>query len=67
GMVERYLTSQRDAGFKVSTIWGSGPEAYTFTSDMIAENFSTKWTTAVERRNFRNDIKKAIHDILCVA
>ncbi|MDK8475016.1 DEAD/DEAH box helicase family protein, partial [Corynebacterium sp. MSK078] len=27
GMVERYLTSQRDAGFKVSTIWGSGPFA----------------------------------------
>lgn len=35
---------------------------------MIADNFSTKkLTAAVERRNFRNDIKKAIHDILCVA
>ena len=42
-------------------------DAYTFTWDMIADSFSTKkLTTAVERRNFRNEIKKAIHDILCV-
>ena len=43
-------------------------DAYTFTWDMIADNFSTKeMTTAVERRSFRNEIKKAIHDILCAA
>lgn len=42
-------------------------EAYTFSWDMIADSFSTKkLTTAVEGRNFRNEIKKAIHDILCV-
>ena len=42
-------------------------EVYTFTWEMMASNFATKeLTTAVERRNFRNEIKKAIHDILAV-
>lgn len=37
---------------------------YTFTWDMIAANFATKeLTTAVERRDFRNEIKKAILEL----
>lgn len=42
-------------------------EAYTFTWDMIAANFATKeLTTAVERRDFRNEIKKAILELTTV-
>ena len=42
-------------------------DAYTFTWDMIAANFATKeLETSVARRDFRNEIKKAIHDILTV-
>ena len=42
-------------------------DSYTFTWEMVAANFATKeLTTAVERRNFRNEVKKAIHDILVV-
>ncbi|WP_411701754.1 hypothetical protein ACLI1R_001806 [Corynebacterium sp. LaCa97] len=40
-MVERYLTSQRDAGFKVSTIWGSGPDdSTTETAGIQAEGLT---------------------------
>lgn len=39
-------------------------DAYTFTWDMIAANFATKQlNTAVQRRDFRNEIKKAILEL----
>ncbi len=39
-------------------------EAYTFTWNMIAANFATKQlNTAVQRRDFRNEIKKAILEL----
>ena len=42
-------------------------EAYTFTWDMIAANFATtELNTNDARKNFRKEIKKAIHDILIV-
>ena len=42
-------------------------DAYTFTWEMMAANFATKeLETSVARRDFRNEIKKAIHDILTV-
>ena len=42
----------------------SNRDSYLFTWEMIAESFATKnLETAVERRDFRNEIKKAIHDV----
>lgn len=42
-------------------------EAYTFTWDMIADNFATKkLESSAERRDFRTNVKKAISDILTV-
>ena len=42
-------------------------DSYPFTWDMIAQNFSTRdLETAVAKRNFRNEIKKAVHDIQAV-
>ena len=39
-------------------------DSYLFTWDMMAQSFATKeLKTAVERRDFRNEIKKAIHDV----
>ena len=40
---------------------------YLFTWDMMAQSFATKeLITAIDRRNFRNEIKKAIHDVQAV-
>lgn len=45
----------------------SNRDAYTFTWDMITENFANKPVdTSVKRRDFRNEIKKAIHDVVTV-
>lgn len=42
-------------------------DAYTFTWDMMAANFATKeLKTSAQWRDFRTDVKKAIHDILTV-
>lgn len=42
-------------------------DSYLFTWDMMAQSFATKeLITAIDRRNFRNEIKKAIHDVQAV-
>ena len=42
-------------------------DSYQFTWDMMAQSFATKeLITAIDRRNFRNEIKKAIHDVQAV-
>ena len=42
-------------------------DSYLFTWDMMAQSFATKeQITAIDRRNFRNKIKKAIHDVQAV-
>lgn len=42
-------------------------DSYLFTWDMMAQSFATKeLKTAVGRRDFRNEIKKAIHDVQAV-
>lgn len=42
-------------------------DSYLFTWDMMAQSFATKeLITAIDRRNFRNEIKKAIHDLRAV-
>ena len=42
-------------------------DSYQFTWDMMAQSFATKeLKTAVGRRDFRNEIKKAIHDVQAV-
>ena len=42
-------------------------DSYLFTWDMMAHSFATKeLKTAVGRRDFRNEIKKAIHDVQAV-
>ena len=42
-------------------------DAYTFTWEMMAANFATSAvTSSAQMRDFRTDVKKAIHDILTV-
>ena len=42
-------------------------DSYPFTWKMMAQSFATKeLITAIDRRNFRNEIKKAIHDVQAV-
>lgn len=42
-------------------------DSYTFTWDMIADNFATKkLESSAERRDFRTNVKKAISDILSI-
>lgn len=48
-------------------LYKNGRDAYTFTWDTVGANFAaTSLETAVARRDFRNEVKKAINDILTV-
>ncbi|WP_411701762.1 hypothetical protein ACLI1R_001828 [Corynebacterium sp. LaCa97] len=65
-MVERYLTSQRDAGFKVSTIWGSGPASR---QDVAAQALAAPVPAVRESQQdgqsdqFVEDVKQALAEL----